>query len=191
LPGKNAEVWGEAVITIAQALGESENARVPMKKNLQFTLLICLSFLAPQAVAQDKPAQGKPVIDFKPTDSSYERRDQPVTKDDLLILKRADEILSDETKWNRKDDRTCRPEDKEWSLFCALEKASIEVLGKYDHRRAALQEVRFAIEGVTQGKEFEHRLMDFNNLPATQFKDIKKVLKMAAEKVAGKLKEEK
>jgi hypothetical protein len=106
-------------------------------------------------------------------------------------LKRADEILSDETKWNRKDDRTCRPEDKEWSLFCALEKASIEVLGKYDHRRAALQEVRFAIEDVTQGKEFEHRLMDFNNLPATQFKDVKKVLKMAAEKVAGKLKEEK
>jgi hypothetical protein len=162
---------------IAQALGETEKGRVHMKKILQSTLLICLSFLASQAVAQDKPA--------------YERRDQPVTKDDPLILKRADEILSDETKWNRKDDRTCRPEDKEWSLFCALEKASIEVLGKYDHRRAALQEVRFAIEDVTQGREFEHRLMDFNNLPTTQFKDIKKVLKMATEKVAAKLKEEK
>lgn len=99
--------------------------------------------------------------------------------------------MSDETKWNRKDDRACRPEVKEWSIFCALEKASIEVLGRYDHRRPALQEVRFAIEDVTQGREFEHRLMDFNNLPTTQFKDIKKVLTMATEKVAAKLKEKK
>src|SRR5215467_108925 len=182
---------GRSGHTIAQVPGETENKRVAMKKIQQFTLLICFSFLALQAMAQDKPAQGKPVIDFKPTSSSSERRDQPVTKDDLLILKRADEILSDETKWNRKDDRTCRPEDKEWSIFCALEKASIEVLGKYDHRRAALQEVRFAIEDVTQGREFEHRLMDFNNLPTTQFKDIKNVLKMATEKVAAKLKEKK
>jgi hypothetical protein len=168
--------------TSAQVSGEMESRRASIKKIIQFTLLICFSFLASQAMAQDRPAQDKPV---------YERRDQPVTKDDLLILKRADEILSDETKWNRKDDRTCRPEDKEWSLFCALEKATIEVLGKYDHRRAALQEVRFAIEDVTQGREFEHRLMGFNNLPTTQFKDIKKALKMATEKVAAKLKEKK
>lgn len=146
-----------------------------MKKILQFALLLCFSFLASHAMAQDKPA--------------YEQRDQPVTKDDLLILKRSDEILSDETKWNRKDDRTCKPEDKIWSLFCALQKATIEVLGKYDHRRVALQEVRFAIENVTKGREFEHRLMDYNNLPTTQFKDIKQVLKMATEKVAAKLKE--
>ncbi|HZS07535.1 MAG TPA: hypothetical protein VFD58_22060 [Blastocatellia bacterium] len=151
-----------------------------MKKILPFTLLLCFSFPASRAVAQDKPAQDKP---------AYERRDQPVTQDDLLILKRADEILTDEARWNRKDDRTCRPEDKVWSLFCALQKASVEVLGKYDHRRAALQEVRFAIEDVTNGREFNHRLMDYNNLPTTQFKDIKKVLKMAAGKVAARLKE--
>jgi hypothetical protein len=151
-----------------------------MKKILQCALLICFSFLAPQAMAQDEPTQDNP---------AYEQRDQPVTKGDLLILKRADEILSDETKWNRKDDRTCKPEDKVWSLFCALQKASIEILGKYDHRRVALQEVRFAIEDVTKGREFEHRLMDYNNLPTTQFKNIKQVLKMATEKVATKLEE--
>ena len=153
-----------------------------MKKTLRFTLLVCFSLLALQATAQDKPTQDKP---------AYEQRDQPVTQDDLRILKRADEILSDETKWNRKDDRTCRPEDKVWSLFCALQKATIEVLGKYDHRRVALQEVRFVIEEVTKGREFEHRLMDYNNLPTTQFKDIKQVLKMATEKVAARLKEKK
>ena len=148
-----------------------------MKRILQFALLFCFSLLASPAMTQDKPA--------------YEQRDQPVTKDDLLILKRTDEILSDETKWNRKDDRTCKPEDKTWSLFCALQKASVEVLGKYDHRRAALQEVRFAIEDVTKGREFNHRLMDYNNLATTQFKDIKQVLKIATEKVAARLKEKK
>lgn len=148
-----------------------------MHKTLQFALLLCFSVLASQAMGQDKPV--------------YEQRDQPITKDDLLILKRADEILSDETKWNRKDDRSCKPEDKIWSLFCALQKATIEVLGKYDHRRVALQEVRFAIEDVTKGREFEHRLMDYNNLPTTQFKDIKQVLKMATEKVAARLREKK
>ena len=148
-----------------------------MKKILQLALLICFSFLVSPATAQDKPAD--------------EQRDQPVTKEDVLILKRADEILSDETKWNRKDDRTCRPEDKMWSLFCALQKASVEVLGKYDHRRVALQEVRFAIEDMTNGRKFNHRLMDYNNLPTTQFKDIKQALKIAIEKVAAKLKEKK
>jgi hypothetical protein len=144
-------------------------------KVIRLALLIWLSCLAPWAMAQDSPAS--------------EQRDQPVTKDDLLILKRTDEILSDETTWNRKDDRTCDPEEKVWSLFCALQKASVEVLGKYDHRRAALQEVRFAIEDVTKGREFEHRMMDFNNLATTQFKDIKQVLRIATERVAAKLKE--
>ena len=125
--------------------------------------------------------------DITPTSPAFERRDQPVTKEDLLILEKADKILSDETKWNRKDDRTCRPEDKTWSLFCALQKASIEVLGKYDHRRVALQEVRFIIEDLLKGKEYEHRLMEYNNLSTTQFSDIKKVLKQATDKVAARL----
>ena len=150
-----------------------------MKRIIQLTLLICFLCCASQDWAQDQRAEVKP---------AYERRDQPVTKDDLLILKRADTILSNEKKWNRKDTRDCNPEDTVWSLFCALQKASIEVLGKYDHRRAALQEVRFAVEDATKGKDFEHRLMDFNNLPTTQFADIKQVLRTAAERVRVRLK---
>jgi hypothetical protein len=118
----------------------------------------------------------------------FEQRGQPVTKEDFLILKRADEILADETKWNRKDTRICNPDDKVWSLFCALQRASTEILGEYDHRRAALQEVRFVIEDETKGREFEHRLRDYNNLPSTRFKDIKRILKIAAERVASRLK---
>ncbi len=146
-----------------------------MKTIRRFTLLLGLLLFALPTLAQDKPA--------------YEQRDQPVTKEDLLILQRADKILSSEDVWNRQDTRVCKPEDKTWSLFCALQKASIEILGKYDHRRAALQEVRFVIEEVAKGKDLGgHRLMGYNNLPSAEFKDIKKVLKVATDRVAARLK---
>lgn len=118
---------------------------------------------------------------------AYEDRDQPVSVKDLEILDRASDLLANESVWNRKDTRECPPQAKTLSLFCALRRASIEVLGTYDHRRAALQDVRFAIEDVTQGREFEHRLMDFNNLPDTQFSDIKSILAAARAKVSTRL----
>jgi hypothetical protein len=120
-----------------------------------------------------------------------ERRDQPVTAEDLRILERADALLKDELAWNRNDDREC-DDDKaagKWSLFCALETACTEVLGEYDHRRAALQEVRFVVEEATRGREFEHRLMDFNNLPETRFDDVKQVIRTSAQRVAARLKQ--
>src|SRR5262245_53332415 len=121
------------------------------------------------------------------TTPEYEQRDQPVTAADLRILQRADEILSEPSKWDRHDDRVCSPEDRTWSLYCALQKACIEVLGEYQHRRVALQEVRFAVEEATKGMELEHRLMDFNNLPSTRFEDVKKVLATAMERVKARL----
>ena len=121
------------------------------------------------------------------TTPEYEERDQPVTAEDLRILQRADEILSEPSKWDRHDDRVCAPEDRTWSLYCALHKACVEVLGEYQHRRIALQEVRFAVEEATKGMELEHRLMDFNNMPATRFEDVKKVLATAMERVKARL----
>jgi hypothetical protein len=120
-----------------------------------------------------------------------ERRDQPVTTEDLRILERADALLKDELAWNRNDDRVCDDDRAagKWSLFCALETACTEVLGEYDHRRAALQEVRFVVEEATRGREFEHRLMDFNNLPETRFDDVKQVLRTSAQRVAARLKQ--
>jgi hypothetical protein len=120
-----------------------------------------------------------------------ERRGRPVTSEDVRILTRVNEILRDESVWNRQDDRQCDDDNTQgrWSLFCALEQACIDVLGQYDHRRVALQEVRFAVEDATRGRQFEHRLMDFNNLPETQFEDVKRVLQVAAERVATRLRE--
>lgn len=123
------------------------------------------------------------------TSSDAERRDRAVTPDDLRILTRAAELLGDESAWNRADDRECADDEAtgKRSLFCALQKACIEVLGTYDHRRAALQEVRFAVEEATRGREFQHRLRDFNNLPTTRLADIRAVLQVASDRVKSRL----
>jgi len=129
----------------------------------------------------------RPAPRFEPTSAALEQRDRPVSSEDLRILDRADELLSDASRWDRTDDRTCPPDASRYSLFCALQKASIEVLGRYEHRRVSMQEVRFAVEDVSGGREFEHRLMDFNNLDETTFADIKKVLSIARQRVTERL----
>jgi hypothetical protein len=135
-----------------------------------------------------RPLHGQVVL--PPTSEELERRDQPVTKEDLLILQRAAQLLESDAAWNRKDDRECEDDERSGkrSLFCALQKACIDVLGKYDHRRAALQEVRFAVEDATRGQDFEHRLRDFNNLPQTTLTDVRRVLQVATAQVQSRLK---
>jgi len=119
-----------------------------------------------------------------------ENRNPPVTEHDVRILLRADELLKDESAWNRSDDRMCDDDERHGkrSLFCALQKACIEVAGEYQHRRAALQEVRFVAQEVTRGRRFEHRLRDYNNLPETSLADIKRVLNTALGRVRERLK---
>jgi len=128
-------------------------------------------------------------VALSPTSEELERRDQPVTKEDLLILQRAAHLLETEAVWNRKDDRECEDDETSGrrSLFCALQKACIDVLGKYDHRRAALQEVRFAVEDATRGQAFEHRLRDFNNLPQTALADVHRILQVAMARLQSRL----
>ena len=41
------------------------------------------------------------------TSPELEQRDQLVINDDLRILLKAEELLKDESVWNRKDDREC------------------------------------------------------------------------------------
>jgi hypothetical protein len=127
------------------------------------------------------------------TSPELEQRDQPVTVDDLAILVRAEALLSSAAVWNRADDRDCRDDEAtgKRSLFCALEKACIDILGSYDHRRVALQEVRFAVEDATRGRAFAHRLRDFNNLPETRLEDVTRVLAVAKDRVSARLKAKK
>jgi hypothetical protein len=109
---------------------------------------------------------------------------------DLLIIKKADSILSDSLKWNKQDDRECVDDiaSGKYSLFCALYKASIDVTGTYEHRRAAMQQVRIIVEKHDIGHKRAHRLMDWNNSPETTFAMLKAVLRESIETVKKKLK---
>ena len=116
----------------------------------------------------------------------YEKRDISVSEVDLLILKKADELLANEKQWEKSSVRKCG-ESQSLSLYCALEKASIEIMGKYVHRQAGLQEVRFVINDKYKGRWKVHRLADFNAHSDTTFYDVKSVLKEAILAVEGKL----
>ena len=69
----------------------------------------------------------------------------------------------------------------------ALKRASEQTTGGYEHRRTALQEVRFAIEDLRPDVEYEHRLRDFNNEARTTFDEIRLVLSTARSRVAERL----
>lgn len=121
-----------------------------------------------------------------PVDPSKVR--PPVTKADLQIAKRAQEILDSPSKWNRADNRVCPAEAKTVSLYCALQMATIEIGGKAEHRGAALQEARFVIDEIAIDRNYEHRLMNYNNDPTTTFADIQEVLRITESLITLRLK---
>ena len=101
-----------------------------------------------------------------------------VTKADLQIAKLARQILDSPAKWNRADNRVCPAGAKTFSLYGALETATVQVSGKAEHRGAALQEARFVIDEIAGDRNYEHRLMNYNNDPTTTFEDIQEVLRV-------------
>ena len=103
----------------------------------------------------------------------------PQTEHDVAIIERTIELLDDERNWNRNDDRICGPEKTGLSLYCALQLASIDVTGEFQHRAASLQQVRYAIERQTPRADYAHRLMDYNNNPETSFDDMHQMLQDA------------
>jgi hypothetical protein len=109
---------------------------------------------------------------------------------DLKIIRRADSILIDQSKWNKQDERECNDDiaNKKYSLYCSLYKASLDIAGEYIHRRPAMQIVRFTLEKYENGRVKEHRLMDWNNHPDTTFDEVKKVLRESMEAVKQQLK---
>jgi hypothetical protein len=146
------------------------------------TVILLFAAVLRAQVPDDKTA--------KPSDDDPEVR-PPVTKVDVRILQRAREILSSPSKWNRADTRVCPTEAKTFSLYCALEKATNEIGGNFKHRGAAMQETRFVVDEIAPNrKNYEHRLMDYNNDPTTTFADIQRVLRLAEDRIAKRLKQE-
>ena len=112
----------------------------------------------------------------------------PVSEGDIRIVRRAREILNSPAKWNRSDNRECPATQKTYSLYCALEKATEEVSTKFEHRGAAMQEARFAIDEVlAKGNHYEHRLMDYNNDLKTTFADVQKFFTLIEERIKRRL----
>ena len=91
---------------------------------------------------------------------------------DRQIVQRADAILSSPAVWNRLDNRRCPESARSWSIYCAAERATIEVTGGFHHRRPAMELVRRIIEERSAGRRYNHRLMDYNNDPSTRFEDV-------------------
>ena len=114
----------------------------------------------------------------------------PVTPDDVKIIERAKSILSSTAVWNRRDNRRCLADTATYSLYCALEKASDEISGHFAHREAAMQEVRFVIDDIARNRNYEHRLMDYNNDPTTTLADMQHVLDRAEANIKKRLAEQ-
>jgi hypothetical protein len=109
----------------------------------------------------------------------WHNRALPADEFDLAILARTQELLSDESRWARDDDRKCDDDGAPLSLYCALRQASVEVTGEFRHRAAALQAVRHAIDAARPDRDYAHRLMDFNNDPDVSFRELQAVLDAA------------
>lgn len=155
--------------------------------NCKAGVLIPAGWLALALALQAQTTSGK--------DTAVSKNDSevrpPVTKADVRIVQRAKEILNSPAKWNRADNRVCPANAKTFSLYCALEKATDEVSGNFEHRGAAMQEARFVIEDVAPNwKEYNHRLMDYNNDRRTTFADIQKVFQLLEVRIVKRLAQE-
>ena len=91
---------------------------------------------------------------------------------DRKIVQRAAAILATEVLWNRADDRKCAADAAAWSIYCAMERATLELTGGFNHRRPALEVVRQIVEERTEGRNYRHRLMDYNNDSTTHLNDV-------------------
>lgn len=101
---------------------------------------------------------------------------------DRQIIERAAALLSTEAKWDRADDRICAATDTTWSIYCALQRATLDVTGGFHHRRPALELVRVIVEQRTAGRDYSHRLMDYNNDKTTRLEDLRSLFAEALAK---------
>lgn len=103
---------------------------------------------------------------------------------DRQIVQRAAAILSTESVWNRADNRKCAATDTTWSIYCAVQRATVEVTGAFHHRRPALELVRQIVDERSVGRNYNHRLMDYNNDPSTRLEDVRSLFAEALTRIA-------
>jgi hypothetical protein len=102
---------------------------------------------------------------------------------DREILQRAAKILTSDSVWNRTDNRECPATATTWSIYCAVEKAEIEVTGGFHHRRPAAELVREIVDERAKGRNYNHRMMDYNNDATTKLADVQGVFAEALARI--------
>jgi hypothetical protein len=102
---------------------------------------------------------------------------------DREILERASKIITSDSVWNRADNRKCPADAKTWSIYCAEEKAMIEATGGFHHRRPASELVRVIVDERSKGKDYSHRLMDYNNDKSTRLSDVQSLFAEAIARI--------
>jgi len=116
-----------------------------------------------------------------------EGSEAPPSAADLEIVEAAKAVLSSEAVWDREDDRNCENDKGVVSLYCALARATAEVMGRYQHRQPAMQAVRRVIATEWPERVIDHRLMSFNNDPRTSLGDVERLFDLAADSIRNQI----
>ena len=102
---------------------------------------------------------------------------------DKEILEHASTVIASDAVWNRADDRKCPRGATKWSIYCAVERAMIEVTGGFNHRRPAGQLVRHIVDERSANRNYSHRMMDYNNDPRTSIADVRSLFTEAIARI--------
>jgi hypothetical protein len=105
------------------------------------------------------------------------------TADDVAIITRAIALIPNTAAWNKNDNRRCPPGQAKLSMFCALTQATTEISGGVHYRQPAMQAVREVLNTVDASRIKTHRIMDYNNHPATTLEEIHTLLRTAQARV--------
>jgi hypothetical protein len=152
----------------------------------------------------DTDSIGKPIIGKLPFgwfySKSYSVQDKNVTMvfdadhqvapttEDFEIINMAIATLSDESVWDKQDDRQCLGNAKKWSLFCALIKGGKDITGQIHYRQPAMQAAREVINVVGAKRVSKHRLQNWNNHPETTLAEVHDLLYQARDVVKKRMK---
>lgn len=100
-----------------------------------------------------------------------------VSDTDISILKKAKEIILSKDSRNLNGDRNCDDDSEtgNFSFYCSLYWASIEVDGVYRHRRPAMQAVRREMVKRFPG-DYVHKIRDINNNPQITNQELMDIL---------------
>jgi hypothetical protein len=123
------------------------------------------------------------------SDAEWMGANFPVSDTDIAILEKAREIFGEQETRNLNGDRNCDDDAAtgQFSVFCSLYQASIEVAGEYRHRRPAMQAVREELQRRYPG-QYAHRLRDINNTATISNESLIEALDSARTRLVSELK---